>query len=123
MFFHTAPVENQFEFAPVLITGSERIFGGLGRLRIPTTDNPPGIVIIFVSFEYNPDDRAFTEELALRIGEFRNVIREYIGSFSVAELQQLSEDAVRLELLRRFNAILRLGRIEVLFFNDFMIVG
>jgi flagellar basal body-associated protein FliL len=105
------------------ISGTEQIFTGIGRIRVSTADPQPGMVIIFVLFEYNSGDRPFSEELALRVGEFRNIIREYVGSFSATELQQLSEETIKAELLRRFNQILRLGRIETLYFNDFMILG
>lgn len=122
MFFQPAPPENIRLVIPLTNEGTH-IFSGIGRLRIPTTDPQPGMVIIFVVFEYNPEDRPFSEELALRIGDFRNIVREYIGSLSARELRQKSEDTVRTELLRRFNNILRLGRIETLFFSDFIIVG
>ena len=103
--------------------GKGQIFSGIGRIRIPTTDPQPGMVIIFVSFMYNPDDKAFTEELVLRTGDFRNIITSYIRSFSANALQQTSEENIKAELLLRFNAVLRLGQIESLYFSDFMIVG
>jgi flagellar basal body-associated protein FliL len=60
--------------------------------------------------------------LALRVRDFRDIITGYIGSLSVAELKGQEEEDIKAELLRRFNAILRLGRIETLFFSDFMIL-
>ena len=104
-------------------SGQGQTFTGIGRLRIPTADPQPGMVILFVSFMYYPDDRAFSEELALRVRDLRDIIRDYIGSFSTAELQRQDEEVIRAELLRRFNGILRLGQIETLFFSDFMIIG
>ena len=122
VFFQSTPMENRRSDIPQ-ISGTEQIFTGIGRIRVSTADPQPGMVIIFVLFEYNSGDRPFSEELALRVGEFRNIIREYVGSFSIIELQQLSEETIKAELLRRFNQILRLGRIETLYFNDFMILG
>ena len=119
-------------------SGQGQTFTGIGRLRVttkvpapapkaaakPAAENPqPGMVILSVSFPYRPDDKAFSEELALRIGNFRDIITDYIGSFSTAELQKQSEENIKSELLRRFNAILRLGRIETLYFSDFMVIG
>ncbi|MCL2205302.1 MAG: flagellar basal body-associated FliL family protein [Treponema sp.] len=101
----------------------QQTFTGLGRLRIPTADPEPGMAILFVTFNFNPHDSAFTEELALRLGELREIIRVYIGSFPAAELQTQNEEALRAELLRRMNAILRLGQIQTLFFSDFVVVG
>ena len=102
--------------------GQRQTFTGLGRLRISTADPQPGTVILFVSFPYYPHDRAFSEELALRIRDLREIIMNYIGSFTAAELQRQDEEVIRAELLRRVNAILRLGQIETLFFSDFMII-
>jgi len=122
LFFRTTPPENnQFDISQ--IGAEEQIFTGIGRIRIPTADPQSGMVVIFVSFVFNPEDRPFSEELALRVGDFRNIVREYIGSFPISELQRLSEESIKAELLRKFNAILRLGQIQILYFNDFMIIG
>jgi flagellar basal body-associated protein FliL len=122
VFFHSISPENH-QADNSQQNGEGQIFTGLGTLRVPTTDLPPGMVIIFVSFLYYPDDKTFSEELVLRIADFRDIITGYIGSFSIIELQQLSEESKKSELLRRFNAILRLGKIEGLFFSEFMIIG
>jgi len=103
-------------------TGNGQIFTGIGQIRVSTGDPQPGTVILFVSFIYDPEDKAFSEELVLRTRDFREIISNYIGSFSTTELQQISEDTHKSELLRRFNAVLRLGKIETLYFIDFMIV-
>ena len=103
-------------------TPGVNIFTGLGQLRIPTADTQSETVILFISFVFDPDDRAFSEELTLRIRELREITANYIGSFPAAELRNMSEDLLKSELLRRFNAVLRLGRIETLFLIDFMVI-
>ncbi|MDR3166537.1 MAG: flagellar basal body-associated FliL family protein [Treponema sp.] len=100
----------------------EGVFTGIGRIRANTADDDPGTVILFVTFPYAPEDRAFSEELVARLGDFRNATRDYFGSLREEELRSMGEDALKEELLRRYNALLRLGRIEILYFNDFMIV-
>jgi flagellar basal body-associated protein FliL len=98
-------------------------FTGLGMLRVSTADPQPGMVVLSVSFIYYPEDKAFSEELVLRVRDFREIIANYIGSFSKNELHQQDEDNLKLELLHRFNAILRLGQINQIYFSDFMIIG
>ena len=98
-------------------------FTGIGRIRIPTADPQPGMVILFVSFIYNPEDKVFSEELVYKIRDFREIIEDYIGSYTVEDLQNQEEENIKLELLRRFNALLRLGQIETLYFSDFLIIG
>jgi flagellar basal body-associated protein FliL len=100
-----------------------QIFTGIGQLRISTADMPPGIVILFISFRYYPDDKAFSEELVFRIKNFRNIIEDYFSSFSVSDVQVMEEDKIKAELLRLFNAVLRLGQIEALFISDFTVLG
>ena len=119
------PGQGQIEALQNNLEGYRRgqAFTGIGQIRISTADPQPGIVILFVTFNYFPYDRAFSEELVHRVRDFRNIIVDYIGSFSAAELQAINEENIKTELLRRFNAVLRLGQIEVLFFSDFMIVG
>ena len=106
--------------------GEGQTFTGIGQIRIPTADPKPGLVILLVVFTYYPDDKAFSEELVLRVRDFRQIITDYFSSFSVEELNRLNadglEDKLKEELLQRFNAILRLGQIETLYFGDFMVL-
>jgi len=97
-------------------------FLGIGQLRLPTADAEPKTLILVVSFLYYPDDRAFAEELVLRVPDFRTLIAEYIASLTAKELQSKNEDALKAELLKRMNAILRLGQIQALYFGDFMLL-
>ena len=127
LFFHSTPKENtQIKTNILLEDGQERgqgqTFTGIGLLRVLTADPQPGTVMIHVLFNYYPEDKAFSEELALRVRGFREIITGYIGSFSIKELQILGEDVIKTEILHRFNAILRLGRIETVYFSEFMIV-
>jgi flagellar basal body-associated protein FliL len=114
---------NQVQSTASQKVGEGQTFTGIGTLRVSTADAQPVMVIISVSFIYYPDDRAFSEELALRVKDFRQIIIDYFSSFLVSELRGLDEDSIKLELLIRFNSILRLGQIEILYFGDFMIIG
>jgi flagellar basal body-associated protein FliL len=97
------------------------IFTGLGQLRCPTAGANPGMVILQAAFPYNRGDRAFSEELASRIRELRNVSAAYFAALTVEELGRKSEADVKAELLARYNGVLRLGRIETLYFNEYML--
>ena len=98
----------------------EHIFTGIGRLRLST--NNSAMVILTVTFPYSTEDRAFSEELAARVRDFRTITEEYFQSASAGELQGKSEEQVKTDLLERFNSVLRLGKIRILYFNDFMIL-
>jgi flagellar basal body-associated protein FliL len=106
------------------------VFTGIGRLRITAeggtssgADSPSrAVVVLSVVFPYPPGDRPFTEELAGKVPQFRRIIREYFGALSGDDLNPLDEQNAKAELLRRFNAELRLGKIELLLFNELMIL-
>jgi flagellar basal body-associated protein FliL len=102
--------------------GEATIFTGLGRLRCPTAGVNPGTVILRAVFPYYPGDRPFAEELVSRIRELRNISSAYFAELTVEELGGTSEADLKAELLSRYNAVLRLGRIEVLYFNEYMLI-
>jgi flagellar basal body-associated protein FliL len=79
-------------------------------------------VVLSVVFPYPPGDRPFAEELAGAIPRVRRIVREYFGALSPDELRSLDEGQVKAELLRRFNGELRLGAIELLLFDEFLIL-
>jgi flagellar basal body-associated protein FliL len=97
-----------------------RVFSGLGRLRIPLSNS--STMLLTIAFPYPANDVAFTEELAARIGDFRIFATEYFSSLPEDRLIIIDEEAAKQEILRRYNAVLRLGRIEVLFFSDMLII-
>jgi flagellar basal body-associated protein FliL len=100
--------------------GDIRVFSGIGRLRIPLSDS--STMILSISFPYMADDTVFTEELAAKIGDFKNIATDYFTSLPKEKLTPLDEDTAKAEILRRFNENLRLGRIEALYFNDLMVI-
>ena len=108
--------------ASSLADGDIAVFSGIGRLRIPVAGQLPATVILSISFPYPPGDRAFAEELASRISEFRSIATGYFASLPLEKIINMDEDAVKAEILRRYNALLRLGRIETLYFGDLLIV-
>jgi len=122
VFFHQNS-RNQVKSAASQKIGEGQTFTGIGTIRVSTADAQPGMVILFVSFTYYPEDKAFSEELVLRVRDFRQIIVDYFGSFSASELRGLDEDNIKSELLLRFNSVLRLGEIETLYLGDYMIIG
>jgi flagellar basal body-associated protein FliL len=116
---------------PVLVIGGSsrteaakdddiRVYSGLERLRIPLSNS--STLLLSVAFPYSANDVPFTEELAAKIDDFKAIIMEYFSSLSAENANQINEEAVKQEILRRFNANLRLGRIDTLYFSDMNIL-
>jgi flagellar basal body-associated protein FliL len=97
-----------------------RVFNGIGRLRIPLSNY--STLILSIAFPYSAEDRVFAEELAARIGDFRTIAVDYFSSLPEEKLVSLDEDAAKAEILKRWNARLRLGRIETLYFSDLLVL-
>jgi flagellar basal body-associated protein FliL len=97
-----------------------RVFSGLGRLRIPLSNSSN--MLLTIAFPYPANDTAFTEELAAKIGDVRALAAGYFSSLPEEKLIIIDEETAKQEILRRYNAILRLGRIQSLFFSDMMII-
>jgi flagellar basal body-associated protein FliL len=98
------------------------VFTGVGRLRSATAGPQPATVILSVTFPYPPDDRPFTEELASQTANFRNIAHEYFASLSTEELLNKDEASIKAEILRGYNGLLRLGQIETLYFNEYLVI-
>ncbi|GAB1483538.1 hypothetical protein MASR2M78_23540 [Treponema sp.] len=97
-------------------------FTGIGRIRTASDDVKPATIIVSIAFPYDPKDSAFSEELASHIRDFRDIAVDFFSSYSSSSLRSLDEAALKHELLRRYNKILRLGKIQILYFNDFVII-
>ncbi|MDR1588261.1 MAG: flagellar basal body-associated FliL family protein [Treponema sp.] len=101
------------------------VFTGIGRLRIPLAapaGGQAGTMILSIAFPYPLNDPPFTEELAARVPDFRSIAVGYFSSLPPGELRNPDEEKAKKEILKRYNAALRLGRIETLYFSDLMIV-
>ena len=102
------------------------VFNGISRLRIPVAGHPSvggqATLILSIAFPYPAADTPFTEELAAHIGDFRSIAADYFSSLPAAGFERLDEAAAKAGILRRYNALLRLGKIDTLYFNDLMIV-
>jgi flagellar basal body-associated protein FliL len=104
---------------PETATG-DNMFTGLGTIRVSTIGEDPASLIISAVFPYNRNDRPFSEELISRIGDFKIITAEYLGSFTAKTLQETDSSVINKELLGRYNALLRLGQIKELYFLDFI---
>lgn len=100
--------------------GDTKVFSGLGRLRIPLSNS--SVMILSIAFPYLAADTAFTEELAAKIGDFRTIAADYFSALPPEKIINIDEDAAKKEILRRYNADLRLGKINALYFSDMMII-
>ncbi|MDR0526959.1 MAG: hypothetical protein LBG79_03970 [Spirochaetaceae bacterium] len=100
-------------------------FNGIGTLRVELKKNKAGIkqtLVVAPVFLYDSNDRAFSEELAVKLKSLKKTTVDYFASLS-GEMEEVFDDAaIKKALLERYNKMLRLGKIEQLYFTDYMIL-
>jgi flagellar basal body-associated protein FliL len=106
------------------LTGNElSVFTGIGQIRIPISGAvPAATMVLSIAFPYPPNDGPFVEELASKIPDFKTITTDYFSSLPADAISNLNEEAAKAELLKRYNAILRLGVIGALYFSDLLII-
>ena len=114
------PVTKQ-SASPEMQFSDTRTFSGLGQLRIPLSNS--SVLVLSIAFPYQADDIPFTEELAVKIGDLKNIAYDYFSSLNEHQITYFDEEAAKAEILKLYNANLRLGRIEALYFHNLMIIN
>jgi flagellar basal body-associated protein FliL len=127
LMFRDRPEEERTEVSREAAGGEaeEHTFAGIGRLRAVLKKEPDkdgATVIIRVVFPYNAADAAFTEELVRNIGWFRETMSAYFAGMTGADPRLRDEAVIKAELLDQFNTRLRLGKIDQLYFSEFLLI-
>lgn len=112
----------QAEVAAADATGKTIIFGEIGVLRAITADRQPVTVVITPFFPYPADDPAFREELVQKTPAIRMAILGWFNAHTILEIGHIGEAGVKQELIGGINALLVLGRISVIYFDDYMVL-
>ncbi|MDR0685624.1 MAG: hypothetical protein LBF83_10930 [Spirochaetaceae bacterium] len=123
--------EGELVFENTQDTVKPRIFTGIGRLRArlaPSAQNNgtagggEAAVVIAVGFPYDDSDRAFLEELSLNVAKFRAATVDYFNAIPADSTMLSDEASLKKELLTRYNKLLRLGKVETLYFSEYVII-
>lgn len=96
------------------------IFSQIGLLRCRTADVPSIPVVITPYFPYAADDRPFYEEVSKKTQKIRLLITDYIASYTYEELLSAGEQSIKQNLIDIINAELILGKIELLYFAEYI---
>lgn len=98
------------------------MFADIGVLRARTSDEKPASVVVYPVLPYRSDDIAFREELVQKTRMARTVVLDWFASRSAGDLRKLGETTVKAELLQALNSCFVLGRVESLYFEEYLIL-
>jgi flagellar basal body-associated protein FliL len=96
------------------------VFSDFGRLRTFTADNPqiPVVVLHFIS--YKTENSFLYEELCQKQRKIRTIILQFFTQKTQKELFSMGEEIVKSELLKLINEELAMGKIEALYFEEYI---
>ena len=103
-------------------SGATAVYTDLGTIRAPTGDSRPVTIVITAYYPYPAGDSAFEEELVAKNRAIRRIFLEWFASRSLEEITSLGEKEVKAQLLEEINRLFVLGRIDVLYFGDYLVL-
>lgn len=103
-------------------TPDAALFSDIGPLRASTTDGDGTVIVIQPYFPYPSDDIAFREELVKKTRTVRAGILDWFASRTVGEIKRLGEAGVKQAILDVVNGVLVLGKLDTVWFSEFMVL-
>ena len=101
-------------------------YTGLGTIRCitaPQADNPEDAgtaVVITPWLSYPEDDTVFFEELARKRLIITGIFTSYFNACTKVELLSRTEDKIKQDLVEQINEQMSLGKIEGIYFTDYI---
>ena len=96
------------------------IFDGIGKLRLSTCDAEPVPFVLSVYFYYPTADTLYYEELCTKTRSLKSAIVSYFSEQTKAQLQKKGESTIKMQLKSILNKELVLGKIDELFFGEYL---
>ena len=96
------------------------VFDGIGTLRLSTCDEVPVPIVLSVYFYYPTEDSLYYEELCTKTRSLKAIIASYFAGQTMAQLQKRGESTVKAQLKNLLNKELVLGKIDALYFGEYL---
>ncbi|HNY21173.1 MAG TPA: hypothetical protein PKO22_03375 [Treponemataceae bacterium] len=103
-------------------SGKTAIFADIGVLRAATADSKPVTIVVSPFLPYPADDVPLSEELVSKNRANRAAITGWFRAHTLREITRLGEDGVKKELLDLVNANLVLGKLQGIYFEEYMVI-
>ena len=96
------------------------VFSDFGRLRTFTADNPQIPVVVLPFISYKTENTFLYEELCQKQRKIKTIILQFFTQKTQKELFSMGEEIVKSELLKLINEELAMGKIEALYFEEYI---
>jgi flagellar protein FliL len=103
-------------------SGKTAIFADIGILRAATADSKPVTIVVSPFLPYPADDVPLSEELVSKNRANRAAITGWFRAHTLKEISRLGEEGVKRELLELVNANLVLGKLQAIYFEEYMVI-
>lgn len=92
----------------------------LGEMRLRCKDCA---LVLSVWFSHDKDDTPFTEELEAKNRKIKAIIADFFSQYTQKELMTMKEINIKQTLLQLINEQLVLGKINNLYFNQYIFIS
>ena len=96
------------------------VFSDFGRLRTFTADNPQVPVVVLPFISYKTENTFLYEELCQKQRKIKSIILHFFTQKTQKELFLLGENSIKSQLLQLINEELSMGKIEALYFEEYI---
>ncbi len=96
------------------------VFSDFGRLRTFTSDNPQIPVVVLPFLSYKTENTFLYEELCQKQRKIKSIILQFFTQKTQKELFSVGEEKIKTEILNLINDELSMGKIEALYFEEYI---
>ena len=96
------------------------VFSDFGRLRTFTADNPQIPVVVLPFLSYKTENTFLYEELCQKQRKIKSIILQFFTQKTQKELFSMGEEIVKSQILLLINNELSMGKIEALYFEEYI---
>ena len=96
------------------------VFDGIGTLRLSTCDEEPVPIVLSIYFYYPSSDSSYYEELCTKTRTLKAAVAGYFSAQTMEQLRKKGESTVKTQLKSLLNKELVLGKIDELYFGEYL---
>lgn len=102
--------------------GKTAVFSDIGLLRARTANKEPVTVVVSPYFPYPTDDVAFREEIVSKTRAIRTALLDWFAAQKIDQIDALGEAGVKRALIERINSCFTLGKIDTVYFGEYLVI-